>query len=217
MRATGILRLALVPVLGAFILFGLGVTSATHAQELRYALGVHGLRLAACRAAQGLVQYFAGVCRAVDVPGVRPNDDGSRSHVLAAYRRRSLRPPVHLAQRTGVRERFPGEESRRRGEYVDRRHRGQRFAFIQARPDRAERSIHCRRHRVPEVYPRGVGSDLAGAGGRTGPDGRAGYGGNHGGRGTWRSRSTRGWASIAAPPISSWWTSGSAGTYRWAN
>lgn len=45
MKATGILRLALVPVLGAFFLFGLGITSATHAQEMRYALGVHGSML----------------------------------------------------------------------------------------------------------------------------------------------------------------------------
>ena len=45
MKATGILRLALVPVLGAFILFGLGITSAALAQEMRYALGVHGSML----------------------------------------------------------------------------------------------------------------------------------------------------------------------------
>ena len=45
MKATGILRLALVPVLGAFFLFGLGITSAAQAQDMRYALGVHGSML----------------------------------------------------------------------------------------------------------------------------------------------------------------------------
>ncbi len=42
MRATGILRLALGSVLGVYYLFGLGLAPASQAQELRYALGVHG-------------------------------------------------------------------------------------------------------------------------------------------------------------------------------
>ena len=45
MRATGILRLALGSVLGVYFLFGLGLAPASQAQELRYALGVHGSML----------------------------------------------------------------------------------------------------------------------------------------------------------------------------
>ena len=45
MRATGILRLALGSVLGVYYLFGLGLAPASQAQELRYALGVHGSML----------------------------------------------------------------------------------------------------------------------------------------------------------------------------
>jgi hypothetical protein len=45
MRATGILRLALGSVLGVYFLFGLGLVPASQAQELRYALGVHGSML----------------------------------------------------------------------------------------------------------------------------------------------------------------------------
>ena len=133
MKATGILRLALVPVLGAFILFGLGITSATLAQEMRYALGVHGSMLRPAGPLKGWYNNFAGVCRAVDVQGVRQNDDGSGSDVLAADRRRSVRPAVHLAQRSRGRERVQDKESRRRGKYVDRRHRGQRTAQFKAR------------------------------------------------------------------------------------
>ncbi len=45
MRATGILRFALGSVLGVYYLFGLGLAPASQAQELRYALGVHGSML----------------------------------------------------------------------------------------------------------------------------------------------------------------------------